>query len=180
MNPLNIINKYYKSNPNLREILLIHSKKVAEKAIKIAKKLNDSNIDIQFIEEAAMLHDIGIFLTHNPEIHCNGDKPYICHGYLGRELLDIEGYFKHALVCERHTGVGLSIKDIEQQKLPIPKRDMQAISIEEKIISFADLYYSKKGEFLIKEKSNELIQKQLSHFGIDKVQIFENWLARFT
>ena len=61
-----------------------------------------------------MLHDIGIFLTHAPQIGCHGDKPYICHGYLGRELLEKEGFPRHAIVCETHVGVGLTIADIEK------------------------------------------------------------------
>ena len=34
-----------------------------------------------------MLHDIGIFQTDAPGIHCFGSQPYICHGRLGAELL---------------------------------------------------------------------------------------------
>ncbi len=60
-----------------------------------------------------MLHDIGIFLTNAPHIGCYGDKPYICHGYLGREILDKEGLPGHAMVCERHVGAGLTVTDIE-------------------------------------------------------------------
>ena len=47
--------------------------------------------DIEFIRTAALLHDIGIFMTHAPKFGCFGDHPYLAHGYLGRELLEREG-----------------------------------------------------------------------------------------
>jgi uncharacterized protein len=46
---------------------------------------------------------------------CHGDRPYITHGIIGAELLGNEGLPGHALVCERHIGVGLSIEDIKSQ-----------------------------------------------------------------
>lgn len=51
---------------------------------------------------------------------------------------------------ERHTGIGVSIKDIEKDKIPLPKREMIPVSIEKKIICFADNFFSKKKDFLIK------------------------------
>lgn len=90
-----------------------------------------------------MIHDIGIFLTNAPRISCLGSFPYICHGYLGADLMRKEGFPKHALVCERHTGAGISLSDIEQQNLPLPKRDLRPVSLEEQLICFADKFYSK-------------------------------------
>ncbi len=50
-----------------------------------------------------MLHDIGIFLTDAPGIHCHGTAPYIAHGYLGADLLRRERYSEDvARVAERH------------------------------------------------------------------------------
>ena len=108
MNGLNIIDKYYPEENELKRILLTHSRSVADKALWIADKHPELNLDKAFLEEAAMLHDIGIFLTDAPGIFCFGDKPYICHGYLGANLLREEGFPRHALVCERHTGAGIS------------------------------------------------------------------------
>ncbi len=112
MDPLVIIEKYYKKDSDLYNILISHSTDVMNKALSIAKKHPELSIDTDFIKEAAMLHDIGIFLTNAPSIHCYGIAPYVCHGYLGREILDAEGYPLHGLVCERHTGVGISLKEI--------------------------------------------------------------------
>ena len=61
MNARAIIDKYYPEENQLRYILLTHSKSVAEKALSIAQRHPELNLDISFLEEAAMLHDIGIF-----------------------------------------------------------------------------------------------------------------------
>ncbi len=179
MEPLKIIQKYYQIDSKSYQFLVEHSKAVTKKAIEIAKKVPQLNPDLKFIEEASMLHDIGIFLTNAPEIECFGKNPYICHGYLGREILEKEGFPRHALVCERHVGVGISIRDIEEQKLPIPKRDMLPISIEEQIICFADKFFSKNEEFLSKEKSLDKIRNGLLKFGNNKTKIFDEWIKRF-
>ena len=104
MDPIKIIEKYYSPSSETYKILVSHSYDVTDKALKIAQQHPELNADMQFIQEAAMLHDIGIFMTYAPDLYCDGDLPYICHGYLGSELLQKEGYPKHAMVCERHTG----------------------------------------------------------------------------
>lgn len=153
MNALALIDKYYPEENELKHILLTHSRSVADKALALARLHPELKLDLQFIEEAALLHDIGIFLTDADGIHCYGSHPYICHGYLGADLVRKEGYPRHALVCERHTGAGLSLKAIEERNLPIPHREMVPVSLEEQLICFADKFYSKTK--LDKEKSLE-------------------------
>lgn len=179
MEPLKIIQKYYQINSKSYQLLVEHSKAVTKKAIEIAKRVPHFNPDLKFIREASMLHDIGIFLTNAPKIECFGKKPYICHGYLGRKILEKEDFPKHALVCERHVGVGISISDIEEQKLPTPKRDMIPISIEEQIICFADKFFSKNEKFLSKEKNPDKIRRGLLKFSNNKVKIFDEWIKKF-
>ena len=120
MDALAIINKYYPEDNELKHILLTHSRSVADKALWIAGKHPELNLDKQFLEEAAMLHDIGIFMTDADGICCFGSYSYICHGYLGADLMRKEGFPRHALVCERHTGAGISLQSIIDQQLPVP------------------------------------------------------------
>ena len=177
MNALNIINKYYPEENELKRILLTHSRSVADKALWIADKHPELNLDKAFLEGAAMLHDIGIFLTDAPGIFCFGDKPYICHGYLGADLLREEGFPRHALVCERHTGAGISAESIIKQDLPIPHREMLPVSMEEQVICFADKFFSKTR--LEKEKSVEGALKSISKYGEDGIKRFNTWCERF-
>ena len=143
----------------------------------MARKHPEQNLDLTFIEEAAMLHDIGIFMTDADGIFCFGKYPYICHGYLGSELVAREGYPRHALVCERHTGAGLSLKAIMERDLPVPHREMIPISLEEQIICFADKFYSKTK--LDKEKSVEKARKSIEKHGEEGLARFDAWCKLF-
>ena len=177
MDALAIINKYYPEDNELKHILLTHSRSVAEKALWIAGRHPELNLDRQFLEEAALLHDIGVFLTDAPGIHCHGTHPYICHGYLGSELMRQEGYPRHALVCERHTGAGMSLRSILEQNLPVPHRDMVPVSLEEQVICFADKFFSKT--HLDVEKPVEKAYKSISRFGEEGIIRFKEWCERF-
>ena len=177
MNVLSIIDSYYKENDRLRDILLIHSRAVADKALHIAEAHPELRLDTVFLEEAAMLHDVGIFLTDASGIACYGTEPYICHGYLGAELLRKEGFPRHALVCERHTGAGISLKQIIERHLPIPHRDMIPVSMEEQVVCFADKFYSKT--HLQREKSVEAALKSISRYGEEGVMRFRTWCGLF-
>jgi uncharacterized protein len=177
MDPIKIIEKYYKPQSSLYQILLTHSQHVTQMALSIAKAHPELHLDEQFIAEAAMLHDIGIYLTNAPDIECHGTYPYICHGYLGADIVRNEGYPKHALVCERHTGTGLSLELILKNKMPIPHRDMIPQTLEEQVICFADKFYSKTK--IQKEKTVDEVKKSLARFGTEQLQRFEYWCSLF-
>ena len=177
MNPIELIDAYYPEDNERKHILLVHSRLVAEKALRIADGHPELNLDKDFLYEAGMLHDIGIFLTNAPGIFCFGDQPYICHGYLGADLMRREGYPRHALVCERHTGAGLSLDDIIAQNLPVPHRDMLPVSMEEQVICFADKFYSKT--HLEREKTVEKARKSISNFGNVGLERFDHWCEQF-
>lgn len=177
MNPIELIDAYYPEDNERKHILLVHSRLVAEKALRIADGHPELNLDKDFLYEAGMLHDIGIFLTNAPRIFCFGDQPYICHGYLGADLMRREGYPRHALVCERHTGAGLSLDDIIAQNLPVPHRDMLPVSMEEQVICFADKFYSKT--HLEREKTVEKARKSISNFGNVGLERFDHWCEQF-
>ena len=76
INPLDIIRKYYTLDSLAGQSLLIHSQLVRDKAQSLAIRHPEMDLDIPFIQEAAMLHDIGIFLTKAPDIGCFGEHPY--------------------------------------------------------------------------------------------------------
>ena len=177
MNPLDIINKYYPEESELKEILLFHSRCVADMAIEIANKHPELDIDKDFVFEAAMLHDIGIFETNAPGIKCFGTEPYICHGTIGARILEAEGFPRHARVCERHTGTGLSLRQIIEQNLPVPHKDLLPETLEEQVICFADTFYSKSN--LERVKTPEQALKSIRKFGDDGIERFENWCKMF-
>ena len=180
MDSLKIIEKYFAPGSLALEILVEHSTVVMEMALTIAGRVGHLKPDLMFIREAAMVHDIGIVFVSEPRIGCYGHYPYICHGYLGRELLEKEGFPLHALVCERHVGTGLSRKDIDVQKLPLPKRDMRPLSLEEKIICYADKFFSKRKGDEKKKRPIADIRRELETFGTDTLKAFDEMHELFS
>ena len=172
-----IIDKYYSGDGDLRTILIIHSQSVVRKALQIVSLHPELNLDREFIEEAAMLHDIGIIKTDAPGIKCFGTEPYICHGILGAEMLRQEGLPRHARVCERHTGAGLSLNEIVSQNLPLPHQDFLPETLEEQVICYADKFFSKT--HLDREKSIEKAEKSIAKFGEEGLARFKQWEKMF-
>ncbi len=177
MNPIEIINIYYPEENDLRITLLTHSCQVAKHALAIIKRHPELPVDEDLVYEGAMLHDIGILYTDAPKIFCTGKHPYICHGYLGAEMLRKEGYPIHAGFCERHTGTGLSIARIQGANLPIPRRDMRPQTLEEEIVCYADKFYSKSR--LKRVKTVEDVLHSLSKYGPEEIERFNEWHKRF-
>ena len=177
MNPLDIISRYYPKESDAYRILVTHSRSVTDKALAIASRHPEMKLDLTFIEEAAMLHDIGIFLCNAPGIDCHGEAEYICHGYLGAELMRKEGLPRHARVCERHTGTGITQQMIEERNLPLPHRDFVPETMEEQLICFADKFFSKTK--LEKEKAADKVRQSLTRYGKETVERFDNWCKLF-
>ena len=177
IDPFVIIEKYYEKGSDIYNILVSHSQQVKNKALEIATKHPELQLDKQFISEAAMLHDIGIFMCDAPRIFCHGSHNYIEHGYLGAKLLRAEGLFKHALVCERHTGVGISLDMILKNHMPLPHRDLLPITYEEQVICYADKFFSKtrSGEIIPLQQ----IRTYLKRYGESEVLRFNAWNQLF-
>lgn len=172
-----IIYKYYPPGEALTRMLLAHGGQVRDKALAVAANLGEEAPDLAFIAQAALLHDIGIFRTDAPDIHCHGDLPYVSHGIIGRQILEVHGLARHGLVCERHVGTGLTKEEIQRRQLPLPERDMRPQTIEEVVICYADKFFSKSNGD--SELPLEKIVARLARYGQDKVETFMEWHRRF-
>jgi len=186
MNPISIINKYYTEGTNQYHILVEHSRDVAALALRIVEIHPELEADRLFVEEAAMLHDIGIFLTDAESIACFGKEPYILHGYMGANILRKEGYPRHALVCERHTGSGLTSEDIAARltsediaarQIALPPGIYTPQSIEEKIVCYADKFFSKTK--LHRQKKLEDVRRSMLSYGADSLHRFDEMHVSF-
>jgi uncharacterized protein len=178
IDPVAIIRKFYDADAQAFAVLLRHGEQVTEKSLRIARHLVGLSPDIRFIEEAAMLHDIGMIRTNTPVLGCLGDSPYICHGVFGRDMLDGLGLPRHGLVCERHVGAGLTAAEIESRGLPLPLRDMLPVTLEEKIIAYSDKFFSKKaGQG--GEKPFADVVKEIERYGRRQVETFLEWAGMF-
>ena len=178
---LSIIQRYYTPGNDDYRVLVLHSRQVADLAVRLGQRLIDKGepVDLEFVEEAAMLHDIGMCHTDALGIHCHGTEPYIRHGILGRQMLDAIGLFRHGRVCERHTGAGITAAEIIEQHLPIdPPRDLLPESVEEKLVCYADKFFS-KSRLDEPPKTLERVRKSLAKFGEDSVVRFDEMATLF-
>ena len=173
-----IIDKYYPAGSPLRDIYMRHCRSVANLALDIARRkgLDLSPADI---EAAAMLHDIGIVRTDAPGIHCHGSEPYLAHGRIGADLLRAEGApEEYARVAERHTGAGLTPEDVARMSpmLP-PDRSHMPQTLLERLVCYADKFYSKSGDMKIKPL--ERVRASLAKFGEGASERFERLHQEF-
>ncbi|MFO7962729.1 MAG: HD domain-containing protein [Desulfobacterales bacterium] len=179
VDPIAVIRRFYNPESRAFAILVEHGIAVSEKAVNIARRITGSNPDIPFIWEAAMLHDIGIFLTNTSQLDCHGKHPYIRHGILGARILKKLELHRHARVCECHLGMGIRAAEITAGRLPLPVRDMVPETLEEQIICYADKFFSKNGGYKNEEKSISTIIEELQPLGDAKIALFHSWMERF-
>lgn len=196
MDYLALLHRYYPEDNALRRMLLHHSRQVCARALQIVERHPELGANRNLVEAGAMLHDIGIFLTDAPGIHCHGTAHYILHGSLGAQLLRNEAeqlkeeqlqaiqlqeelHFYEALarICERHTGTGLTRQTIIERGLPDPQKDLLPETIEEQIICYADKFYSKS--HLERERTIPQTLQSLEKFGDEGVEKFRHWTELF-
>ena len=186
-----IIDHFYGTGDSeLKRLLMVHSRAVADKALRICDSHPELHLDREFVEAAAMLHDIGIIQCDAPGIFCHGSQPYICHGIMGAKM--ISDYSRHsepsdwldaiARVCQRHTGAGITRAEIMEQQLPLPLPDdgsepYMPETMEEKLVCYADKFFSKTR--LDEEKSLEHVERSLAKFGKAGLTRFGRWREIF-
>lgn len=160
-----ILDKYYPTgkDEDLRRLLIRHSRQVADRCLAICDRHPELRLDREFLEEAAMLHDIGIRWCSAPGIHCHGVEPYLRHGPIGGELLRQEGYERHARVAERHTGTGLP--------------GLEPETMEEQVVCYADKFYSKSHPDRVLTVAETA--QSLEKFGHEGVEKFLGWAKHF-
>ncbi len=182
--PMPILAFYYPEDTELYRLLLAHSRQVRNKALAVLAAHPELDLDADTAACAAMLHDIGIARCHAPGICCNGDAHYLQHGIIGGQMireyaakhgLDLELY---ARVCERHTGSGITAAEIKAQNLPLPPQDLLPETLTEKLICYADKFFSKSGD--LQEKELPKIRKGMAKFGADSLERFDAFHQLFS
>ncbi|MGD0996644.1 MAG: HDIG domain-containing metalloprotein [Candidatus Bathyarchaeia archaeon] len=105
-----------------------HCEEVAKLALEIASKLEKKGIkvDLKLVEAGALLHDIGRSKSHAVD-----------HGVVGAKMAELEGLPEAAVrIIKRHVGGGITSQEAEQ--FGWPKDIYEPVTLEEKIVSYAD------------------------------------------
>ena len=114
-----------------------HSEKVAEVALQLARAGQDCGlgVDVDFVEAAALVHDIGRARSQHPSLH----------GLEGYLMLVNRGYAKAARVCLTHVLKGRTLEEAVAEGLlaqsyivGICPDDLSVMSVEEQIVATAD------------------------------------------
>lgn len=172
-----LIDIHYPAGTLRRDVFLRHAGQVTALALELAQR-NRLPLDPAVVADAAMLHDIGIYLTNAPDIGCEGSARYIEHGPLGAALLRREGFSEEiARVAERHTGTGITAETVEQLGLPIPLADYMPETLLEKLVCYADKFYSKSGS--MERKTFQQARASMSRHGGDSLARFDALAALF-
>ncbi|MDX1813768.1 MAG: HDIG domain-containing protein [Candidatus Bathyarchaeia archaeon] len=127
-----------------------HCNEVAELAVQTANILKDKGFQINFglVEIGALLHDIGRSKTHA-----------VNHVVVGAEIAESAGLPDSIVsIIKRHVGGGITTAEAE--KLGWPKDVYMPITLEEKVVSYADklIENSKRApiDLTVKKLSGEL------------------------
>ena len=105
-----------------------HCEEVAKLALEIASKLEKKGIkvDLKLVEAGALLHDIGRSKSHAVD-----------HGVVGAKIAESEGLPEAVVrIIRRHVGGGITAQEAE--KFGWPKDVYEPVTLEEKIVSYAD------------------------------------------
>ena len=128
--------------------VISHCKAVCDLALKFAKKCNENgvSVDVNLVEIGALLHDIGRSKTHD-----------ITHAVAGVEIARKLNLPESVIsIIENHIGGGITAD--EAKLLGLPEKDYFPVTIEEKIVSYADK--------LIEGADTVPIEKTIEQFSI--------------
>lgn len=111
-----------------RENVIRHVEAVSALAVEIAVacRIKGFSVDLRLVEIGGLMHDIGRAKTHS--VH---------HAVLGADIAKSLGLPEPVIsIIKRHVGGGITTR--EAQKLGWPKDVYVPLTLEEKIVSYAD------------------------------------------
>ena len=126
-----------------------HCKAVAKVAVEIAEtcKGNGLKVNLKLVEIGALLHDIGRSKTHS--VH---------HAVVGAGILKAEGLPEPVIsIVKRHVGGGITAREAEA--LGWQKDVYAPLTIEEKIVTYADKLIKKSKQVPIEVTISELAEE---------------------
>jgi uncharacterized protein len=105
--------------------VVAHCVAVSAIAVSLAGRVKAS-LDRELVRQGGLLHDIGRARTHG-----------IDHAVAGVEIARGLGFSEQLLfIIERHIGAGIT--EAEAARLGLPQKDYLPLTMEEKIVSYAD------------------------------------------
>jgi uncharacterized protein len=141
-----------------RENVIRHVEAVSALAVEIAEACRKKgfSVDLRLVEIGGLMHDIGRAKTHS--VH---------HAVLGADIAKSLGLSEPVIsIIKRHVGGGITTR--EAQKLGWPKDVYVPLTLEEKIVSYADKLIEGSRRVPI-ETTIEELSKELPPLAIQRL-----------
>ncbi len=145
-----------------------HCESVARLAICIAKEMRNSEpeVDLQLVEIGALLHDIGRSRTHGVD-----------HGLVGASIAEDLGLPRSIVsIIKRHIGGGISKE--EARKLGWPDDIYVPVTLEEKIVCYADKRIAGSKMITLEQTMKEY--GKVSHAAIERIMNLHMEITKLT
>jgi uncharacterized protein len=143
-----------------------HCEAVAKLALETAEACREKglSVDLELVEIGALLHDIGRSKTHT--VH---------HAVVGAEISEAAGLPEPVIsIIKRHVGGGITTSEAE--KLGWPKDVYVPMTLEEKIVSYADKLIENSKRVPI-EIAIEKLSKERKHDATERVRKLHEEIA---
>jgi uncharacterized protein len=138
------VHRRYAQNEYVFELVYTHCKIVTEIALWCANN-SKLRIDLELLEAASMLHDIGTYALLDKKGRDDNRHNYKQHAIFGAALADEEGFDPRiSEIIKTHLLLGLSRQEIIDAKEGMPQNDYLPMSIEAEILCYADRFHSKR------------------------------------
>jgi uncharacterized protein len=139
--------------------VISHCEAVAKLALETANALKERGlkIDSELVEVGALLHDIGRSKTHT--VH---------HAVVGAEIAEAAGLPDSVIsIIKRHVGGGITAS--EAKKLGWPEDVYVPVTLEEKVVSYADKLIENSKRTPVK-RTIEKLSKELKSEAAERVR----------
>lgn len=171
------LHEKYAPNPALLTLVYMHCQIVAEIAATAAANTNQV-VDLELLQAAALLHDIGCYAFLDPADYSKRAYPdlYPQHTILGAKIVSDEGLpTEIANIIECHGLLGLSKEEIIEKNMHLPARSYEPQTVEGRLLCYADRFHSKQPAFSSYPYFYTILQ---THYP-KQAEKFQSWSEEF-
>jgi uncharacterized protein len=136
--------------------VILHCRAVAKLSIETAKicQKKGLKVDLELVEAGALLHDLGRSKTHS-----------VNHAVVGAQIAKKAGLTEPVInIIKRHVGGGIT--NAEAKELGWPEDNYVPMTLEEKIVSYADKLVETSKRIPIEMTINKLKEEKLENAAI--------------
>lgn len=149
INDIERLHHKYAPNERVYDLVYGHCQVVSEIALWCAQNASsETEVDIELLESAALLHDIGTYILFDDNGKVANQRLYPQHAILGAKIILDEGVDPRiASIIETHVLLGLTKQEIIDTPWFLPARDYVPKTIEGELLCYADRFHSKHPTF---------------------------------